>query len=139
MADLRDLDRLNALLDAADDVTVNTSMRLPRNLRDAAALAVDRLSLAPTTTALTAAALRQQLETAVMRAALESHYRAHPEAKPTLAEVTLALAEQDGSPVAGSPDVVARAAADLLARRPDADAHDVLLWAEAQQAALQHA
>jgi hypothetical protein len=32
--------------------------------------------------------------------------------------------------------VVKRAAADLLARHPDADADDVLLWAEAQQAAL---
>lgn len=139
VADLRVLDRLNALLDAADDTTVNTSMRLPGNLRDAAALAVDRLKLAPTTTALTAAALRRTLETAVMQGALDAHYRAHPDTKPTTAEVALALAEQTGSPLADFPDVVARAADELLARHPDADVRDVLLWAEAQHVALRHA
>lgn len=36
-------DRLNALLDADDPVTVGTSMRLPAALRDAAAIAVDEL------------------------------------------------------------------------------------------------
>lgn len=137
MADLRVLDRLNALLDASDESTVNTSMRLPGNLRDAAALAVDRLKLAPTTTALTAAALRQTLETAVMEAALESHYRTSPGSRPSLAEVAQALAEQDGSPVARLPEAIVRAADEVLARHPEADAHDVLLWAEAQVAALQ--
>jgi hypothetical protein len=131
---LRVLDTLNALLDAGDEATVNTSMRLPANLRDAAALAVERLGVAPSTTALTAAALRRVLETAVQQAALDEHYRAHPGVKPTLAEVALALAEQDGSPLAERPEVIARAADELLTRHPGAGPDEVLLWAEAQLA-----
>jgi len=126
------LDRLNALLDADENATSNTSMRLPTALRDAAALAVRELGLAASTTALTAAALRACLETAVMRAALDEHYVQHPEARPSLAEVALAMAEQLGSPLAQHPAALACATEQLLARHPDADAHDVLLWAEAQ-------
>lgn len=128
------LDQINGLLDGDDGTTVGTSMRLPVALRDAAALAVDHLGVAPSVTSLTATALRQALETAVMAAALEGHFDQHPEARPSLAEVALALAAQDGSPLANEPDLVHRAAADVMARRPDADADDVLLWAEAQQA-----
>lgn len=134
MTELEVLDRLNDLLDAQDDSTVNTSMRLPAALRDAAALAVERLGVAASATTLTAAALRSALETEVMEAALQAHYRQHPGARPTLAEVALALAVQDGSSLADRPDVIERAAADVVARHPDADADDVLLWAEAQQA-----
>jgi hypothetical protein len=126
------LDRLNSLLDADEDATSNTSMRLPTALRDAAALAVGELGLAPSTTALTAAALRAALETVVMRAALDEHYQQHPDARPSLAEVALAMAEQTGSPLAQHPAALASATEQLLARHPDADAHDVLLWAEAQ-------
>lgn len=81
-----------------------------------------------------AGALRQVLETLVMESALRLHYSQHPEAKPTLAEVALALAAQDGSPLADLPEVVAAAANAVTARHPDADADDVLLWAEAQLA-----
>jgi hypothetical protein len=136
--DLSVLDQINALLDAADESTVNTSMRLPATLRDAAALAVDQLKVAASTTTLTATALRTAVETAVMQAALEAHYAQHPSARPTLAEVALALAAQDGSPLADRPDLVEQAAAEVTARHPDADADDVLLWAEAQQVALRH-
>ena len=132
MIDVEVLDRLNTLLDADEDATSNTSMRLPTALRDAAALAVGELGVARSTTALTAAALRAALETAVMRAALDEHYRQHPHARPGLAQVALALAEQTGSPLAEHPAVLASAAEQILARHPDADAHDVLLWAEAQ-------
>lgn len=134
MDDLTILDRINDLLDVEDDSTVNTSMRLPVALRDAAALAVERLGVAPSTTTLTAAALRTALETAVMEASLEAHYERHPGARPSLAEVALALAAQDGSPIAHRPEVIERAAAEVTARRPGAGADDVLLWAEAQQA-----
>lgn len=132
MTDVAVLDRLNLLLDASDGSTSNTSMRLPTSLRDAAALAVAELGLAPSTTALTAGALRVALETAVMRAALDEHYRQHPQARPSLAEVALAMAEQTGSPLAEQPAVLTSAAEQLLTRHPDADAHDVLIWAEAQ-------
>ena len=132
MPDLEVLDRLSALLDADETATSNTSMRLPTALRDAAALAVSELGLASTTTALTAGALREVLETAVMRAVLDEHYRQHPQARPSLADVALALAEQVGSPLADQPDLLSSAAEQLLPRHPEADAHDVLIWAEAQ-------
>lgn len=128
------LDRINDLLDAQDESTINTSMRLPTALRDAASLAVEHLGIASSTTTLTAAALRSALETAVMEAALESHYEQHPDSRPSLAEVALALAAQDGSPLADRPDIIDRAAAEVTKGHPDADADDVLLWAEAQLA-----
>lgn len=128
------LDAIVALLDSDDDATVNTSMRISSALRDAASLAVEHLGVAPSTTALTSVALRTAIRTAVMAAALEAQYRAVPGARPTLAEMALALAAQDGSPLAACPEVVERAAADVVTRRPGADADDVLLWAEAQQA-----
>lgn len=128
------IDTITALLDAGDDTTVNTSMRIPSALRDAASLAVDHLGVASSTTALTSDVLRAAIETAVMAAALEAHYRRAPDTRPTLAEIALALAAQEGSPLAARRELVERAAADVLARRPDADADDVLLWAEAQQA-----
>lgn len=134
MDDLDVLGRINDLLDSHDDLTVNTSMRLPAALRDATTLAVERLGVASSATTLTAAALRSALETAVMQAALEAHYTQHPTARPSLAEVALALAAQDNSPLAGRPDVIERAADEVTARHPDADAGDVLLWAEAQHA-----
>lgn len=136
MVSMDALDRLNALLDADESATVNTSMRLPAALREAAAIAVDELGLATSTTTLTATALRSVLETAVMQAALEAHYAEHPSARPTLAEVAQAVAEQTGSPLADRPDLVRAAAEQLAKRHPEADAHDVLLWAEAQSAAL---
>jgi hypothetical protein len=132
---LQALDEMNRLLDSTDDETVNTSMRLPVALRDAAALAVTQFGAAPSTTALTAAALRHVVETLVMETALELHYLQHPAAQPSLAEVALALAAQDGSPLAERPDLIADAAHAVLQRRADADADDVLLWAEAQLAA----
>ncbi len=129
------LDEIRTLLGTKDDATVNTSMRLPSALRDAAALAVEHLDVAASTTVLTTAALRSAVETAVMGAALDAHYRWAPHARPTLVETALALAAQDGSPLAALPDRIEQAASEVLAYRPDADADDVLLWAEAQQAA----
>lgn len=134
MAHLKVLDEINRLLDADDDATVNTSMRLPVALRDAAALAVNHLGAAPSTTTMTAMALRQVLETIVMENALALHYEQHPETKPTLAEVALALAAQDRSPLAERAELIESAAEAVVARHPDADADDVLLWAEAQLA-----
>jgi len=133
---LEALDEMNRLLDTTDGETVNTSMRLPVALRDAAALAVAQFGAAPSTTTMTAAALRQALETLVMETALRLHYEQHPTAKPTLAEVALALAAQDGSPLADRPDLIANAAEAVADRRADADADDVLLWAEAQLAVV---
>lgn len=134
MGEIEVLDELVRLLETADGATVNTSMRLPASLRDAAALAVDSLGAAPSTTALAAEAMRRALETVVMETALRLHYEAHPGSQPTLAEIALALAAQDGSPAAEQPDVIERAATEVARRRPDAGPDDVLLWAEAQLA-----
>lgn len=135
MTDVIALDRLCALLDSDDETTTNTSMRLPVVLRDAAALAVDQFGIAASATTLTADALRQLLETVRMQAVLDAHAVAQPSGRPSLAEVALALAEQQGSALAGQPEAIARAAREVVAHRPDADAADVLLWATAQAAA----
>lgn len=134
MSDASALDEINRLLDEDDSSTVNTSMRLPTNLRDAAALAAEELGAAPSTTAMTATALRRALETIAMETALRLHYDEHPETRPSLAEVAQALAAQDGSALANRPDLISSAATAVIARHPDADADDVLLWAEAQLA-----
>lgn len=134
--DLAALDELNRLLDLDDVETVNTSMRLSASLRDAAALAVEHFNAAPSATTMAATALRQSLETLALETALRLHYRQRPDAQPSLAEIAHALAVQDGSPLAERPDLLTAAASAVLERRPNADADDVLLWAEAQLAVL---
>lgn len=131
------IDRINELLRSADPQTANTSMRFPRALREAAALAVSELGVAPSTTAMAADALRNVLEGAVMLAALELHYEEYPEARPTLADLALAAAELDGNPLAQEPELIRRSAAEVQQRHPDAAPDDVLLWAEARQCAAE--
>jgi hypothetical protein len=126
------VDRITELLDSSQLDTVNTSMRIPNTLREAASLAVDELGAAASTTALTTTALRATLEAVVMQAALEHHYERHPETRPSLADLALAAAELDGHPLAGEPERLRRAAAEIVQRHPHADDDDVLLWAEAQ-------
>ncbi|MGI8413244.1 MAG: hypothetical protein ACR2LV_07965 [Solirubrobacteraceae bacterium] len=128
------IDRINQLLDSPQLDTSNTSMRIPTALREAAALAVNELGVAPSATALTTAALRVMPEGIVMQAALDAHYRQHPHARPSLADLAIATAGLDGHPLAGDPDRLRDAAADIVERRPDATPDDVLLWAEARVA-----
>lgn len=106
-------------------------MRIPPSLRDAAALAVAELGVAPSTTALAVGALRDRLEGLVMEAAFSAHYDRYPDVRPSLADLALAAAALDGHPLAGDPELLRRAAAAVIERHPDADADDVLLWAEA--------
>src|ERR1039457_7529039 len=126
------IERINALLDASGPETSNTSMRIPTALRDAAALAVRELGVAPSATALTAAALRATLEAVVMQAVLDDHYDQHPQARPDLGDLAVAAAELDGHPLAAEPERLRRAAAEIVAKHPDASPDDVLLWAEAR-------
>jgi hypothetical protein len=126
------VDRLNELLGSTDPETVNTSMRLPAPLREAAALAVKELDMAPSTTILTANALRSLLEAIVMQAALDEHYEKYPETKPTLADLAIVAAEMDGNPLAERPDFLRQAAAEITRHHPRAEPEDVLLWAEAR-------
>lgn len=106
-------------------------MRLPTAPRQAAALAVNELGAAPSTTALTCTALRSMLEAIVMQAVLNEHYARYPEAHPSLADLAVAAAELDGHPLAAEPQLVRQAAAEIAQRHPYADTDDVLLWAEA--------
>ncbi|MHB1584326.1 MAG: hypothetical protein ACYCU7_13810 [Acidimicrobiales bacterium] len=125
--------RLTTLLDLLDDMgeeTVSTSVRLPVNLRDAAALA-NELGLGASTSELTVRGLRDVLGAFAQRRLLDAHYRTHPEAKPDLAEIALALAELDGRPLAEQPELIRRAAQEVVAVKPSADADDVLLYAAA--------
>ncbi|MFN0091562.1 MAG: hypothetical protein ACKVWR_15040 [Acidimicrobiales bacterium] len=129
-----DLERLLDLLDQVEVDTLNTSVRLPAGLRQAAALAA-RLGLADSVTALTVAGLRRELEAVAQRAVLDAHYRQHPAAKPSLAEITLAAAELEGNPLADRPELIRRAADEVAALRADPDADDVLLYAAGLAAA----
>lgn len=128
------LARLRELLDSTSDETVGTSIRLPAALREAVALAVRELGVAPSTTALAADALWGRLDALVAEAALAAHDRQYPASRPSLADLAIAAAELDGNPLAADPDLLRRAAAAIVDRHPSADADDVLLWAEAQAA-----
>ena len=67
-----------------------------------------------------------------MQAALDDHYQRHPQARPDLADLAIAAAELDGHPLAGQPDRLRQAAAEIARSHPSASADDVLLWAEAR-------
>ncbi len=127
------IDRINELLDSTDPETVNTSMRIPKALREAAALAVSELGVAPSATVLAANALRMLLEGTVVLAALDLHFEKYPEARPALADLAIALAEINGSPLAQQPDLLRRSATEIQRRHPHAEPEDVLLWAEARE------
>jgi hypothetical protein len=133
MASDQILEQISALLASEDDSTVNTSMRLPAKLREAAALATEHLGVAPSTTAYTAQLLRSDIEASLLAAVLEAHYEDVPSDRPSLAEIALGVAEIDGNPLAHRPDLITRAAEEIVATRPQATPDDVLLWAEAQR------
>ncbi|MGO8956878.1 MAG: hypothetical protein ACLQFR_05835 [Streptosporangiaceae bacterium] len=132
MAVLTAIERISELLDGGGPETSNTSMRIPTALRDAAALAVSELGVAPSATALTTAALRATLEAVVMQAVLDDHYARYPQARPDLGDLAVAAAELDGHPLAAEPERLRRAAAEIAVHRPDASPEDVVLWAEAR-------
>ena len=131
------IDRINELLGSTDPETVNTSMRIPKALREAAALAVDELGVAPSTTVMAANALRTLLEATVGLAVLELHFEEYPEARPTLADLAVVAAEWDDSPLAQRPDLIRKYAEEIVQRHPNAEPEDVLLWAEAREYAAE--
>jgi hypothetical protein len=126
------IDRINELLDSTDAETVNTSMQIPAALREAAALAVKEFDVAPSVTTLAANALRTLLEAVVVQAALDEHLEKHPDLEPSIADLAIAAAELDGSPLAARPDFIRQAAVEVTRRHPHAEPEDVLLWAEAR-------
>jgi len=123
-------DDLFALLDRLDDdgPTVVSSIRQPAALKEALKVAV-RLGLNANANDATVQALRDRLETFAQRRALDAHYTAHPQARPSLVELAQAAAELDGDPLAGEPSLIRRAARELVTLRPAATADDVLVYA----------
>ena len=69
---------------------------------------------------------RRQTE---LRAVLDAHYAAHPDARPHLAEIALAAAELDGNPLASRPELIRRAATDVVLLKDDPTPDDVLHYA----------
>lgn len=130
------LDRLLALLEAEDGPLVGTSVRIPANLRDAAAVAAE-MGLADSTTDVTVRGLREVLRSFSMRAVLDAHYEEYPEARPELWELALAHAQLAGDPLAKEKKLIRRAAREVQASRDDARPEDVLLYAEALLSAQQ--
>ena len=126
--------RLLDLLDATDGETVGTSVRVPVALRDAAVVAAE-MGLAGSTTELTVGGLRDLLEAAAQRAVLDAHYEVHPEARPDLAEIALATAQLDGHPLVQQPELVRRAAAEIVAVVDDPTPDEVLSYAAGLAAA----
>jgi len=123
---------LFALLDRldGDGPTVVSSIRQPAALKEALKVAVG-LGLDANANEATVQALRDRLEAFAQRRALDAHYAAHPEARPSLAEVAQAAAELDGDPLANEPALIRRAAKEIEAIRPGATADDVLVYAVA--------
>ena len=125
----RQIERLFGLLGQLEGAaTVVASVRQPAALREAVKVAV-ALGLDPTPNDAAVAALRERVETFAQRLALDAHYAAHPEARPTLAQRALAAARLDGDPLADDPKLLTRAAEAVVRRRPEAGADDVLLYA----------
>jgi hypothetical protein len=122
------LEDLLDLLDSETDEKAGTSIRLPANLRRAAAIASE-MGLAVSMTELTVRGLRDVLEGFAQLQALEAHYQEHPQARPTLAELALAAAELDANPLAGRSDLIERAAAEIGSVKEDPTSEDVLLYA----------
>lgn len=120
--------RLLDLLDRTDEETVGTSIRLPVTLRDAAVVAVE-LGLAGSTTELTVRGLRDLLAAAARRAVLDAHYEAHSDARPDLAEIALAAAQLDSHPLATRPELIRRAAAEIVSIIDDPTPDEVLSYA----------
>ncbi|MGI9118662.1 MAG: hypothetical protein ACR2G7_00755 [Acidimicrobiales bacterium] len=126
------MDRLAQLLDLLDDDagggSIGTSVRLPRNLRDAAVVATE-MGLVESTSELTIRGLRNTLDMIAQRAILDEHYRVNPDARPDIAEIALATAQLDANPLAERAELVRRAADDVTSMKPDASPDDVLLYA----------
>jgi hypothetical protein len=125
------LERFLDLLDAAErdgTPTAGTSVRMPVALRDAAVAAVDA-GLLPSLTDATVRGLRTHLQAIANRAVLDEHYREHPEVRPERWEIALATAEIDGHPLVDRPDLVRRAATEILATMDDPTPEEILAFA----------
>lgn len=122
------LDDVLAALDESDTATTVSSVRQPRALRRALMAAVE-LGWVPNANEAQCHGLRSYLEALAQRSVLDAHYESHPDVRPDLAEVAIALAEIDHNPLAEHRSLIEQASREVMTVRPDADADDVLLWA----------
>lgn len=115
-----------------EDATVVTSVRLSSSLREAVKAAVKAgMDANPNDAMLNA--VRDRLEAFTQRLALDVHYERYPDARPSLAEIAIAAAQLDDSPLTLDLDLLRRAADEVVRVKPDADADDVLVYAAALQ------
>lgn len=113
-----------------EDATVVTSVRLSTSLREAVRAAVTAgMDDTPNDAMLNA--VHDRLAAFAQRLALDLHYERFPAARPPLTEIATAAAQLDDSPLAHEPDLLRRAAHEVVALKPDADADDVLVYAAA--------
>lgn len=123
------------MLDTLDDSdSAVTSVRQPAALRDAVRIAVE-LGLAGSPNEVTVGAVRSRVEAFAQSLALEEHFAAHPNTRPTLGDLAIAAAELDGHPLADHPEFLRQCADEVADLRPDANGEDVLLYAAGRQAA----
>ncbi len=116
-----------------EDATVVTSVRLSASLREAVKAAVKAgMDDNPNDAMLNA--VRDRLAAFAQRLALDLHYERFPDTRPSLAQIATAAAQLDGNPLAHEPDLLRRAADELVRLKPDADADDVLVYAAALHA-----
>lgn len=113
--------------------SVVTSVRVPEGLRHAATV-LQQAGLISSWNELLVQGARDRVEAIAHRAGLDAHYADHPELRPVVADVALALARMDASDLADEPELIQQAATELTAQRPDATADDVLTYATALRA-----
>lgn len=89
----------------------------------------ERLRLTPRERIEQGASAATAVEAFAGRAALDAHYRNHPHAQPSLAEVALAAAQIDGNPLADKPDCIRQAANEISAIDNNPGPDDVLAYA----------
>lgn len=128
------LERLLDLLDTVDGESVSTSVRLPRALREAAAVAAEA-GLISSASDVTVRGLRAELQLVARRAVLDAHYEQFPETRPDLAEIALMAAELYSHPLANSPDLIRRAAAEIAFHTEQPSVQEVLAFASGLAAA----
>src|SRR5688572_32308624 len=104
--------------------SVVTSVRVPQALRHAATI-LQEAGLISSWNELLVQGARDRVEAIAHRAGLDAHYAEHPELRPAVAEVALALARMDANELADEPELIEQAATELIALRPDATADDV--------------
>ncbi len=94
------------------------------------------MGLVGSTTDVTVRGLQDALDAFAQRALLDAHFRSHPDARPDLGEISLAMAELEADPLAQHPELIRRAAIDVAAMKDAPLPGEVLLYAAGLAAGL---